>query len=500
MQKRPDPLRQEATLRRLFPADKLERVVYYEQVVLADSKTLVNIGYEMAIITQDELFHLDLTKVKEPEDVKGIPLKELDLVEQLPDTAAFFAADVAKYTRHIRVHISDQVGIPSALDMYTYFEDTQLFYFLRCAWLTAKMREALSPLYETKPSATSPLSLLPSAASAAVLYATIKQAYLNYPIGFIPPRAPTDTLNSGPSAESQALLAQSQSKGRLLSPSPSTSSLLSPRSSSSPHLPSSSRSLLRSPSSPTASSSSSPDATSAMMDMSPQAIDKRVTLIVNKMRQLENLISCLCTVRGYTFQRLVLTQPDILVRLFDELQIASTHGQYYFAAAYHAHFGGNLLSQQSNNKTSPGNTDNTGNKSSVLSTPATGSKSISSGTNNTSSSSNSGSGSNKSTTVSGDTSFSSELEVYQCRQGHPAEELVRLEYLLSLLTVINMAINGSHCLGGKRFSFLPTSSTSRFADVINCLTLVNPDLLKPTGKAQILLEVARYVDKLYYTI
>ena len=71
IQRRPDPVKYEGLLLRIFPREVLEEIVYFEQAVLADSTTLNSIGYETFVVTRSALYHLDLHKKPEDAVVTG---------------------------------------------------------------------------------------------------------------------------------------------------------------------------------------------------------------------------------------------------------------------------------------------------------------------------------------------------------------------------------------------------------------------------------------------
>jgi len=421
-QRRPDPLKEEALLRRVFPAEQVNKVVFYEQAVRVQGQN-DKLSYELYVVTQDAFYHIDPDSVT-PSELKGIPLDEIDLIEQLPDIATFFDADLARHTRHYRVHTSNQlVGVETVLDFFTYFEDSSLGYFLTQAWLHAKVRRSLSSLYVPLPQAGSPLSLLPSNNAAGLLFNTLKQQYLSHAAGFEP------QLSSLPPALANATVP-------------------------------------------------------GFVSMAPEAVESRVRHVVAKIKVLEEIAVCLASPRALMFQRLIMTQTDINTRLFMDIALAGPLVSLYTRAAANQYRAGapqtdvadalKALGEAPTEKELVSST--TGAPLSTTMTATTATAAVPSST---------------SGAVVNDAEFQGEREVFDAREGHFAEELMRVELALTTLTVINLTLQGSHALGARRLNFLHVSDNRKLMSILNACTFTNVDLYQPAGAGRELLEIAR---------
>lgn len=59
---RPDTTRIESVLRRIFPAEIVNKSIYFEQAVLADSNSYKSLGYRLFFITRNVLYYFDIAK------------------------------------------------------------------------------------------------------------------------------------------------------------------------------------------------------------------------------------------------------------------------------------------------------------------------------------------------------------------------------------------------------------------------------------------------------
>lgn len=502
-------MRQEAALRRVFPANKIEKIVYYEQAVLSDSETYANIGYEMFVVTQDELFHLNLGK-EYKEGLKGIPLEKIDLVTVLPDIAAFFEPSVAKYTMHVRVRISEELGMKGLLDFYTYFEDSQFFYFLQRTWLYKKKQQAFDALYIPQPIPSSKLSQLHSVNSAVSVFGSLKTKFLAQQPGFLPLHTPTAA--QGPSVISQALIlsrskdpkaalqAFAESTGAGVGAGAGVGGVGVGAFGSTPGTTSAGAGA---GAGAVAGANANANANARLMDpadTSISAVNARMELLLSKMQTLEEIVTCLCSPRQLVFQSLYLSQPEFLSRIFSDIVTCASHAQYYTSAAAYAQANAGLTTSQSIAALAKGATStSTPSSSSTSTSSAPPSVGVGLGVvkeedgdgKDANGSASSSTESSSPATIPTASSFTSEREVFDARDGHPVEEKARLEYLVTLLTTFNFALSGSHALGSKRFAIFTTGSKVKFADLLNTLTLVDPILLKSASNAHVHLEITR---------
>lgn len=107
-------------------------------------------GYYVFVVTTTHLYLFQSMKDVSITSANSWRLVDLHAVLHLNDPASFFAADdlIAQATRHIRVHITDQVASPvPILDFYSFYEDSSLYYHLQQAWQQSHTRRVLPIFY-----------------------------------------------------------------------------------------------------------------------------------------------------------------------------------------------------------------------------------------------------------------------------------------------------------------------------------------------------------------
>jgi hypothetical protein len=138
-------------IRKFLDAKTFNSMIYAETVVLVDAKTGNTFNnYYYLIVTPGTFYwakkNLNSGGASQP---NGIMWQDIDDIQVLDDLADFFKGqELAQYTRHIRVALSNQVGTSTGgLDFYTMYSDSKLLLHMNCAWLQSQARFACGMFY-----------------------------------------------------------------------------------------------------------------------------------------------------------------------------------------------------------------------------------------------------------------------------------------------------------------------------------------------------------------
>lgn len=258
---------------------------------------------------------------------------------------------------------------------------------------------------------------------------------------------------------------------------------------------------------------------------SPMEVQERMALLVSKIRILEDIITCIGSDQSVIFQHLILSSDDFVDRLLYELSLLSRYVHWYLRALLreedpddpgysgssapnaarstklsHPHqvrkytdlddFSPTHAPNSPNSPNNPNNPPNALNHGisvaqalpyidgeSDQKKDATGPSPPKTLTNTQSSKFQSGE-----TDIP--TEFSSVWEVFDCREGHPVEEVARIEYICTILTLFHMLLAGSQALGRRRTSIISSQSFLRMKDTLYALLIIDPVSVSQVAKAK----------------
>src|SRR5687767_5502297 len=145
--KKPDGWKHLAWLRRILESDRFDSIISFEEIVWCDSNTLQPRGYYLFLITEISIHILPAgNKTANLNSSNSWNLLDIHNIITLNDTANFFGnqTDIISASKHIRIHVTDQIAtaIPQ-IDMYTFYEDSTIYYYLYQTWQQANIKNCL---------------------------------------------------------------------------------------------------------------------------------------------------------------------------------------------------------------------------------------------------------------------------------------------------------------------------------------------------------------------
>ncbi len=514
-QRRPDTTRIETILSRIFPPTTIKQSIYFEQVIIVDSTTLKSLGYRLFYLLRDQLYFFDInTIIHSKTHPHSIAYKDILGIEIYDDTASFFQPEDAINTIHIQISYTYRNSI-ELLDFYTYYTDSQLLYHLRTSWYNYYLRQSLSNLYSSTASTLSKLSYF----ACSQVFSYLKNEYLSLSKGITP---------------IQPLKSSKKAKGSAIDPTAPM----------------------------TIKSQNNTIISTLNLNLSPAEIHSRMSLLISKIKVLEELILCMCSSQSSIFQYLFFQSDDLYEYLLDEISLFAPYLKWYIRSYIYEYDPKNTTSVISSNYTrniptyseyieennqledalavvysksirnvvtttaldakaeaeseSEADTDDKKDKENTSTRgrfnlaneqaqydPHTTSKynksdihkpfhpfesTISSPTNPTSNTYS------QSTTHISEIKkkvnslplyeFKSVWEVYSCRDGHPSEEVARVEYITTILMLFHHLFIGSNSLHHLRFQYMSSHSFLRMRDVLSALLLIDTSSMAITSTSR----------------